>query len=454
MTSPAAAPAVRSIVPGPPGYPLLGVLPHLRRDPLGFVASAGLRYGGVARLDLGPRPVFLVSDAEAIKHVLQTNVANYPKIDALKPLLGEGLATSDGELWRRQRRLIQPAFHRQRLAQFADLMTAHARAMLERWQGAATAGEPLNLADEAAGLTQEVIVRSMFSRSIDADAAAITQAFLVALAHLNGLVFSPLRAPAWVPTPANRRFTQAVKYLDDFMYGLIAERKRDGLAGHGDLLDLLLEAKDEAGESMSERQVRDEMLIIFLAGQDTTAAALSWAGYELARHPELQEQMADEARAAFGDRLPGVDDLACLPFTRRVVDETLRLYPPAWIIARKAAADDELGGYRLPKGSMVMLSPYVAHRRLEVWANPEAFDPDRFLPERAASRPRYAYVPFGGGARICIGNNFALMQATLTLAMAARRFRWHLDPGRARVQVKADLTLRPAPGVFVRLSPR
>jgi cytochrome P450 len=453
----ATASLLQRTVPGPKGSPLLGVLPQVRKDSLAFFVGAARDYGDVAMLDFGLRSFFLVSSPEGLKHVLHDNAGNYVKgYDIVQPLLGNGLVTAEGEAWRRQRKLMQPAFHRERLRGFVQTMTEDAAVMFDGWAGAARDRTAVNVVEEAMRSTQSIIVKTMFSHGglgTGEEAERVRAAFSVSLEYFTYLMFRRVRLPDWVPTPTHRRFRAAVRTLEAVVYRLIAERRASG-ERHDDVLSMLVEARDEeTGQGMSDRQIRDEVMTIFLAGHETTATTLAWAWYQLSLHPEVVRRMEEEVDQVLQGRVPEAGDVPRLTFTRMVVDETLRLYPAAWMFARTALAEDEIGGYHVPAGQVVMLSPYVLHRRSDLWPNPEAFDPWRFTPERALHRHKYAYLPFSAGQRVCIGNNFALMEATLILAMAAQRFRLHLVPGRP-VRAQPTSTLRPQPGVWMAVHPR
>jgi len=434
----------------------VGVLPQVRRDSLAFFVGAARDYGDVALLDFGLRCFLLVSSPEGLKHVLHDNAKNYRKGYAIvQPLLGEGLVTAEGEQWRRQRKLMQPAFHRDRIRSFVHTMTEDAAAMLDGWALAARDRRPVNVVEEAMRSTQSIIVKTMFSHGgLGAEEEArVHAAFSVTLEYFTYLMFRRVRLPDWVPTPTHRRFQAAVRALEEVVYRLISER-RASRERPADVLSMLVEARDEeTGEGMTDRQIRDEVMTIFLAGHETTATTLAWAWYQLSLHPEVCRHLEAEVDQVLQGRRPDAADVARLTFTRMVVDETLRLYPAAWMFARTAVEEDEVGGYHVPAGQMLMLSPYVLHRRSDLWPNPEAFDPWRFTPDRALHRHKYAYLPFSGGQRVCIGNNFALMEATLILAMAAQRFRLELVPGRP-VRAQPTSTLRPQPGVWMAVHPR
>lgn len=456
----AAPGAGRDAPPEALGSPLLGVIPALRADAPGFLLRRRAELGDVFSFRIGPRRRLFVAHPDAIERVLVGNNANYRKHSVyrkLRPLLGDGLLTSDGQRWLRQRRLIQPVFHRRRIAAFGEAMTASTRALLGgRWARAAEEGRPLDVAAEMMRLTLTIVGRTLFSADVSGDAETVGRALSVSLRHANGRMRALVDLPERVPTPANRRFLRSRRALDALVYGLIAERRRQGLAtAPNDLLTLLLEAGDgaEGAERMSDRQIRDEAMTLFLAGHETTANALAWAFLLLARHPAERRRLEAELDGVLGGRVPTAEDLGDLQRTERVVKEAMRLYPPAWAIGRRSLTGDVLGGYAVPGGTDVLISAYVTHRHPELWEDPEGFDPDRFLPERSADRHRFAYLPFGGGPRQCIGNGFAMMEATLVLATVAQRYRLALVPG-SEVALEPTVTLRPRHGLPMRLERR
>lgn len=441
------APVPQPAVPGPKPYPIVGLVPKLLRDPLGFFVRAAREYGDVVYLQLGPRGSYLVTHPDDIKRVLQDNNRNYLKgYDVVKPLVGEGLLSSEGEFWRRQRRLMQPAFHRGRIASMAPAMVEATQEMLARWRPYAESGRPFDIAAEMMRLTQEIIVKTMFSTSIGADAEVAAQAFSDTLAYMNQLLLAPLPWLHRLPLPSKRRFYAAIRTLDAIVYRIIAERRASASAPD-DLLGMLVNARDpETGEGMSDRQIRDEVMTIFLAGHETTANALAWVWHLLAEHPQVDAAFRDEVEQVLGGRPPTADDVPNLPYTGKILSEALRLYPPAWMFARMLAEEDTLGGYRLPAGAMLMISPYVTHRDPRWWPDPERFDPERFAPEQIKTRPRFAYFPFSGGPRVCIGEPFAWQEAILVMALVAQTYRLRPAPGYA-VTPQPMATLRPAQGV-------
>ena len=445
------------VPPGPRGNVVLGSIGDIYRDRLRFVLDVAGTYGDVARYRVAHMRMYQVSSPEGVGRILHDNHRNYSKnvatFGTLRLFLGNGLFTSDGDFWRRQRRLAQPAFHRRRVAAFGGLMTDATLEMLDHWRPLADRGQPLDVGAEFSHLTMEVVTRALFSTSVEGDISTIGRAIATLLDDVTFRFTFPFYPPLRVPTPRNRRFLAARAALDEVVYGIISGRRRSP-GEHDDLLALLMEARDEdSGEGMSDKQLRDEVITLFLAGHETTANALTWASYLLSTHVDVARRLKAEVDEELEGRVPTASDVANLPYTRMVIDETLRLYPPAWITNRRAIEDDMVSGYQIPAGAIVSISPYVTHRDPALWENPEGFDPDRFSLERAAGRPRYAYFPFGGGPRQCIGKGFALMEATLVLALLYQRCKMHLVPGR-KVETEALATLRPRYGMWMRAHPR
>jgi len=427
----------------------------MRRDPLGFLLRTQ-QVGEVVRLRFLFSPAYLISHPESIKYVLQQNARNYNKdlitYTMFRPFLGQGLLTNDGPSWLHQRRLMQPAFHRKRLSTYGTLMTDATVAMLERWQVCSERGMPLNMAEEMMRLTLRIVGQTLFTLDLDQDVGTIGPAVTTVLERLGDYVLRPL-PPLGVPTPRNRRLQRAIHALDQVVYRLIAEQ-RTGQSEGRDLLSMLLSAQDEeTGQGMNDRQVRDEVMTLLLAGHETTANTLTWTWYLLSQSPEIEHRLHAEVNEVLGGRVPTVADLPELKYTRMVLEEVLRLYPPTPILSRKAIAADELQGYRIAANSMIMISPYAVHRHPALWEEPDRFDPERFTPKYAGARPPYAYFPFGGGPRICIGNNFAMMEAQLILATVAQRYQLRLVPGHP-VEPQMVVTLRPRYGLPMTLHPR
>lgn len=440
--------------PGPKGLPLFGSLFPALRDPIGMFLSARETFGDVVRFKFGPFDYHLINDPEVVRHVLVENAEAYTKSRnyvGLRIVLGDGLLLSEGDHWRRQRKLAQPAFHRSKLAGFAEQMSRATRDLLGRW-ATEDAPEPFDIHREMMRLTFRIVGLTLFSSDVEGDARDVGEAMDVAMWWANDYAESIVRIPPAIPTPANVRFRRAMKTLDAVVYRLIAERREQAKeAGFGeDLLGMLMEAVDETtGERMTDKQLRDEVITMVLAGHETTANLLSWTFLLLSKHPDVEERVREEAQRVLGDRDPELEDVKKLEATRMVIEESLRLYPPAWMFERQATQPDELGGYRIEPGAIVGVCSYVLHRHPRFWDDPERFDPDRFRADRSASRPRYAYLPFGGGPRTCIGNHFALMEAQILLAMIVREYRIELDPSH-RVELDPLITLRPKRGIQVR----
>ncbi len=443
--------------PHPPGPSYRTPLPFMweaRPNPLAYALRQVRSYGEVVciRSWLLP-PIFLFTRPEHVRYVLQENNRNYRKGDIvgkMKVVLGEGLFTSDGEFWRRQRRLAQPAFHRQRIQGFAELMTDAADKSLDTWRGRALAGEPIDVMAEMSALTLAVVGRALFGVDLSDRATAVGRNMLVALEELTRRALNPFALPLALPLPSHRRLQRATRELDRVVFEII-EQRRASDGNQADLLAMLMEARDaDTGEGMTTQQLRDEVMTFVLAGHETTAMALSWTWYLLAQHPEIEERLCAEIAKAVGDRVPTIDDLPRLQYARQVVEEVMRLYPPVWGFVRQAIQEDRIAGYRIGKGAIVNIVPYVTHRHPAFWDDPDRFDPDRFTSERVRERPKFAYLPFSGGPRLCIGNEFALMEAQLVVAMTLQRYRLRLTAERPVVEPEVQLTLRPRGGMPMR----
>jgi cytochrome P450 len=436
-----------SIPPGPRGAPLLGDLLPFRRDPLAYLVRTARDHAGeIVRFRQGPRHVYLVKHPDLVREVLVTRQHDFSKSRALqwaKLFLGEGLLTSEGDVHTRQRRLSQPAFHRQRIGGYGADMVARAVAAREAW----TAGAVLDLDGEMMRLTLAIVSRTLFGIDLATAAGEVREdlSVLVSLFPRFSLPFFALIQK--LPLPSNARFDRSVRRLDALVNGLIAERRRDGV-DRGDLLSMLLLAQDEEGDGggMSDRQLRDEVMTLLLAGHETTSNALTWTWYLLSQNAEAEARWREELRTVLGGRPPTVEDLPALRYTERVLAESMRLFPPAWGLGRRALRDVPLGGFTVPAGAVVALVPYVIHRDARFWPDPTRFDPERFTDRAKAERPRFAYFPFGGGARSCIGEPFAWMEGMLLLATIGQRWRLRLVPGHP-VEPKALITLRPRYGM-------
>ena len=436
--------------PGPPGHLLVGNLPEFARDILGFFEDCARRYGDVVGLRLAGRPACLINHPDIIEDVLVTRSARFKKHSFfwrhVESIFGNGLLTSEGDFWLRQRRLAQPAFHRERVAAYGDVMVAQAEEMLAGWG----AEEERDVHADLMGLTMRIVARTLFGTNLAAQVDEVGAAFDVAVREIAVRFRRPFPIPEWVPLPSNLRFRRAVRQLDTLVYQMIRRPRGEDA---GDLLALLLQARDEDGSRMSERQLRDEAVTIFLAGHETTALALSWACALLARHPAAQAALAVELETVLGGRAPAVSDLPRLRYTEAVVLESMRLYPPAYALGRESLQDGAIGSYRFPAGTTVFASPWVMHRDPRYFDRPGEFDPGRWMDGLARRLPRFAYFPFGGGPRLCIGSTFAMMEATLILAALVRRFHLERVPEEV-LETLASITLRPRHGIRVRLARR
>ena len=430
----------------------LATLLALHRDPLGFLEKTAARYGDFAQLRVGPYRLFFGNHPELVHEVLVTKHASFVKgriLDQARDVFGQGLLTSEGDLHRRQRRLIQPAFHRRRIEAYAGAMAADAAAAAARWRD----GETVDAAREMTRLTLRIVARTLFSVDVEDDEAReVGQALDALVAAFNTVVLPFQSVLRKLPIPSVRRAQRARATLDALVYRLIAERRRTG--GGEDLLSLLLEARDEeGGGGMDDRQVRDEVLTLFLAGHETTANALSWTWYLLAGHPEAEARFHAEIDTVLGDRLPGADDVPRLTFTRQILAESMRLYPPAWAISRRVVEPVVIGGYPVPAGSGFLVSQWTMHRDARFFPDPLRFHPERWTETFESQLPKLAYFPFGGGPRVCIGMGFAWMEGVLLLATLGRRWTMRLVPG-AGIEPSPRITLRPKNGVPVVLRRR
>jgi cytochrome P450 len=439
--------------PGPPGHFLTGNLPELRRDSLAMYTRCAREFGDCASIRFGPRRIFVLSHPDLIDQVLVTGAANFTKHWGLrsgKRVLGNGLLTSEGDFWRRQRRLMQPAFNRERVASYGGTMVRMADRMLAAWH----ADQTRDVHEDLSRLTLEIAAATMFGADdVTTEADEVVEALRALTTGFNSRLFRLVQLPGYVPTPGNIRRERAARRLDDIIFDLIRRRRSDG--GHGDLLGILLNARDEDdGTRMSDQQLRDEALTLFLAGHDTTALTLSWAAYLLARHPEVARALESEADLVLGGRAPTPNDLPRLRYAENVVQEVMRLYPPAYVIGRQAIEECEIAGYRVPARATVLMSQWVVHRDSRWYDEPEKFRPERWADGLLRRLPRQAYFPFGGGPRICIGNHFAMMEAVLVLSTVARRWHFSVPPGEGAVAPRPAVTLRPGGPIRLIVQPR
>jgi cytochrome P450 len=412
------------------------------------------RYGPFVRTRL-PLQLYFVADPACIEEILVKKPEAFRKDRTsrlLSRVVGNGLLVNEGESWRRQRRLLQPAFHQRQLQSYAAVMVG----AIERASAAWQAGQVRDVHEDMMGVTLNIVAETLFGADVSADAGhmgRIISDLMEEFGRILGLA-ARFQPPAWVPTPANRRLRASARKVDEVILGIIdARRRRPNDAGQDDLLSLLIRARDEDGGAMTDAQVRDEAVTLFLAGHETTALALTYSLYLLATHPECQSRLADELERVLGGRTPGLGDLDKLEVTDAVVLEAMRLYPPAWVVARQALTDVEIGGAHFPAGAEFVMSPWVVHRDPKTFDAPEAFEPERWRDDLARRLPRFAYFPFGGGPRVCIGNRFAMMEAKLVLAVAMQRFRFEPTPD-TELTLLPSVTLRPRRGVRLRLAAR
>jgi cytochrome P450 len=432
------------------GHWFWGSLLERRRDPLKLFFEAHDRLGETVRFRMGPMiDVLSLTNPDHVKHVLIDAAHKYHKgagLERARPLLGDGLLTSEGSHWMRQRRLMQPAFHKDRIAGFARTMITETEELVSRWEP--TLGQPFDVNEEMMKLALTIVARTLFSTEVAGEAERVGRALTVAMEEANRRMLSYFVTPGFVPTRRNRAFREAIGTLDSIIFQIIAER-RAGKTRGDDLLAMLLEAKDaDTGEQMNDRQLRDEVMTLFLAGHETTANALSWLWYFLAQHPEVEAKLHHELDAQLAGRAATADDVPKLRYLNWTLQETMRLHPPAWILARQALEEDAIDGLRIRPSRLlfVMMSPLLIHRNPRLWRGPERFDPERFSPENTAGRPKLAYLPFGAGQRLCIGHTFAMMEASLAAAIIARSFRLTLVADQ-RVELEPLITLRPRHGI-------
>ena len=436
-----------AVPPGPRRrVPALNAL-KMGRDPLAFLTGLRDQYGDIARVPLGAETLYLFSHPELVRDVLVVNHRNFHKgrgLERAKMLLGDGLLTSEGDFHLRQRRLAQPAFHRQRVAAYGATMASYAASRRERWHD----GQTIDAHQEMMALTLAIVGKTLFDADVEHEAAEIGAALATTFESFNFGFFLPFgELLERLPLPATLRFRKARARLDATIYRLIDERRKNP-EDRGDLLSMLLMAHDTEGDGsgMTNLQLRDEAMTIFLAGHETTANALTWTWYLLSKHPDVQTRMYAEIDAALGGRLATADDLGALPYTRMVLAESMRLYPPAWIVGRRALGPFVANGYTIPARSIVLACQYVMHRDPRWFPDPDRFDPSRFTPEASAERPKFAYFPFGGGPRVCIGEQFAWMEGIIALATIAQRWRLELVPDHP-VALQPIITLRPKHGM-------
>ncbi len=426
-----------------------GDLAAFRRDPLGFITAAASA-GSLVPLRFGRTPAYLVVDPELIEQVLvreHRKTVKTPQLRAHSRLLGAGLLTNEGDAWLRQRRLAQPAFHKEAIARYGAIMVDRAEALTDCWK----AGQIQDIHEQMQRLTVQIAARTLFGSEVDHDAPGLGSALDAVMRRFVERRGAARLLPGFIPTPGRVGLERAARRLDEVVLRIIAERRQTG-SGNADLLSMLLAARDEDGSGLDDRQLRDEVVTIFVGGFDTPALGLAWGCQLLGEHPDAEASLLTELRDRLGDRRAAAEDAARLPFTTALITEALRLYPPAWMLAREVTEPVELGGRHIASGTQLLLSPWVVHRDARWFTEPERFRPERWLDGGTDRIPRFAYFPFGGGPRVCIGAGFAMTEAVLAFATIARRFR--LRPTGPRPTPWPALTLRPHGGVPVRVDLR
>jgi cytochrome P450 len=436
----------RSFPPGPKRVvPFSGLLAY-RRGPLPYFQNLAKQYGDISYFKIGPQEAYFLNHPDLIRDLLVTNNQNFMKglvLQRAKRMLGEGLLTSEGDFHRRQRRLAQPAFHRHRIASYAEVMTNYTIRIRERWHD----GMTLDMSEEMMRLTLAIVGKTLFDADVESESGEVGEAMNVVMELFDTLTMPFFEFLSKLPLPQLRRFDNARAKLDRIIFRLIEDRRKSGV-DRGDLLSMLLLAQDTEGDGgqMTDQQLRDELITVFLAGHETTANAMTWTWYLLSQHPEVEQRLHRELDDVLGLRTPTFADVADLRYTEMVLAESMRLYPPAWAIGRLSVVDCEIAGYEVPRKSLVLASQFVMHRDARYYKDPLKFDPERWGPEERESRPQFAYFPFGGGPRRCIGEGFAWMEGILLIATLAQRWRMRLVPHHP-VALKPLITLRPKHGM-------
>lgn len=432
---------------------LLGHQAEFRRDPLTLMLRARQECGDLVRLRFGPLWFHLLSDPGETHAILAEKHRTYskrtPGYQMLRTVLGDGLVTSEGDLWRRQRRIAQPAFQKKQIAGLAEVMRVAARDQAEAWQ--TQVGENIDIAHEMSAVTLRIAGETLFAVDLSDDSEEVSRSLNRVMHGFTDLMSSSLPFLSTLPTPSRLRSQRALVELDRIVHQIIDSRRRDP-GPKPTLLNMLMDARDEEGKGMSDKQLRDEVITLLLAGHETTANALTWTFYMLSKHPAVTRRLEAELDEVLNGQPPTMEQARELVYTTQVIKEAMRLYPPVWMVGRRAEQDDEILGYQVHKGALVLMSPYVLHRHPDLWENPEGFDPDRFAPDRAAPR-RGAYIPFITGPRKCIGEHFAMLEAVIMVATLLARYRLELVPGH-KVGLEPSVTLRPDNGVMMRLRTR
>jgi cytochrome P450 len=438
---------------GPRGLPFLGSLLDFGRDQLGFVSGCAREYGDIVEVSFVGWPIILVSDMAAIEKILVKEHRSFIKNRIVwrhvTALFGKGLLTSEGAFWHRQRRLAAPPFAHRQLVTYGPDIVALADAAAERWHD----GEIVDIHPHMMSLTLRIAAKTLFDAAVEEDIADIDHALNDLIVEMEARFKRPFVIPDAVPLPGHLRYRRAIRTVERVVARMVAERRRDGVEGRTDFLSRIMAARDEQGQGMTDAQLRDEAMTLLLAGHETTALAMSWALHLLSLNPEVQERLVAELEEVLGDRDAGVEDVDALPYTEAVINEAMRVYPPAWLIGRESTEPFEINGKTYAAGTTVLVSPWVLHRDPRYFDDPEVFRPERWLDGLAERLPRFAFMPFGGGPRICIGQRFAMIEAVLMTATLARRFSFEGQRDRPPKPFPS-ITLRPEGGVWVKLGQR
>lgn len=440
--------------PGPDGRQMLSDMSAIRRNPLAYLGTVWHRHGDVVQFPIPRPPSYLVNDPDGVRRVLVANGRNYGKSTiqyrSLSLVTGEGLLVADTEAWRRQRPLVQPAFHHETLEHIVSHVDVALERMYEQW-GRSGAGRVVDMDASMMHAALEVVGHALFGTDLSADAERLAAATLSALDVVVARARVPITPPSWIPTPGNRKLASSVRQLDGAVTRMMAERTVRPDTAPEDMLDLLMASRDDTGAGLTTVEVRNQVVTFIVAGHETVASALTWAWGLLAANPEVQQRLQAESDEVLGGRPARFEDVARLPYARAVFDEALRLYPPAWLITRKSHEADELGGRHVPAGSLIILSPWLLHRHPDLWRDPEAFRPERFVDGEV---DRTAFIPFGAGLRLCIGRDFAKVEGVLMLSSIAGRYQVDFPAGRAMPAAEPLVTVRPVGGMPLRITPR
>ena len=432
------------VPPGPKGEPFIGNARAFVLEPLEYLKRCAQDYGDIMQIRLGTTAIYMLSSPEYIERVLVTQNSKYQKsrfTQRRKSLFGNGLIFSEGDFWLRQRRLMQPAFHQKRVASYGQAMIQLSQKMAEGWQDS----ETLNIHESMMQLSLEIVLKTLFDTESAGDAEKIGQVLDILIDQVSAAAVRPIQFPDWLPTPGNQRYNAALSQLDAIIQQIISDHRRRE-TDNGDLLSTLLHVQDEDGSRMTDKQLRDEVVNLYIAGHETVALTLAYTWRLLAENPAVEAKLHDELERVLAGRTPTMEDLANLPYTEQIITESMRLYPPVWGVFRDCKVADEIGGYPIAPGTVVLLSPWVVHHDAQYYTEPETFQPERWDKTSKQPIPRYAYFPFGGGQRLCVGNIFAMVEARLVFATLAQRWSFSLPAG-SSLELIPSITIRPKNGI-------